>query len=208
MHTKFLQVDGGKMSKRLGNCYSIDDVVAKGYEPRALRFCLLRGQYRTPLNFTWAIMDESKSVLENLDDLAARLRRAMTGHGAAASSEAGLELVEECQAEFTEAMDDDLNTPRAIAALMQLRTAVLEERLGASAAAAGNQFLVHTANKVLGCVRVEEESLDAEIERAIAARQDARKRKDFQASDRIRDELLAKGIVLEDTPKGVIWKRK
>ena len=208
MHTKFLQVDGGKMSKRLGNCYSIDDVVAKGYEPRALRFCLLRGQYRTPLNFTWAIMDESKSVLENLDDLAARLRRAMTGHGAAASSEAGLELVEECQAEFTEAMDDDLNTPRAIAALMQLRTAVLEERLGASAAAAANQFLVHTANKVLGCVRVEEESLDAEIERAIAARQDARKRKDFQASDSIRDELLAKGIVLEDTPKGVIWKRK
>jgi cysteinyl-tRNA synthetase len=153
-------------------------------------------------------MDESKSVLENLDDLAARLRRAMTGQGAAASAEAGLEDVEACQAEFEAAMDDDLNTPRAIAALMGLRSAVLAERLGVSAAAAGNQFLVHVANKALGCIRVEEESLDAEVERAIAARQDARKRKDFKESDRIRDELLARGIVLEDTPKGVVWRRK
>jgi len=208
MHTKFLQVDGGKMSKRLGNVYSIDDVKAKGFEPRHLRFCLIRGHYRQPLNFTWAILSESKAVLENLDDLAARLRRAQSGQGASASADDGLEDVADVIAEFTAGMDDDLNTPRAIAALMKLRSHALEERLGSSAAAAALQFLDTKANKVLGCIRVAEENLDAEIERAIAARQDARKRKDFKESDRIRDELLAKGIVLEDTPKGVIWKRK
>jgi cysteinyl-tRNA synthetase len=208
MHTKFLQVDGGKMSKRLGNTYSVDDVIAKGFEPRHLRFSLIRGHYRQPLNFTWAILAESRSTLDNLDDLVARLRRAQGGEGAAASSDDGLEEVADAIAEFNAGMDDDLNTPKAIAALMKLRAHALEQRLGASAAAAALQFVTTRANKVLGCIRVEEQSLDAEIERAIGARQDARKRKDFKESDRIRDELLAKGIVLEDTPKGVIWKRK
>jgi cysteinyl-tRNA synthetase len=208
MHTKFLQVDGGKMSKSLGNVYSIDDIKAKGYEPRHLRFCLLRGHYRQPLNFTWAILAESKSALDNLDDLAARLRRAQGGQGAAPSADDGLEEVADAIAEFTAAMDDDLNTPRAIAALMKLRTHAIEERLGSMAAAQGLKFLEHKANKVFGCIQVAEVSLDAEIERAIAARQDARKRKDFKESDRIRDELLAKNIVLEDTPKGVIWRMK
>jgi cysteinyl-tRNA synthetase len=208
MHTKFLQVDGGKMSKRLGNTYSIDDIRAKGFEARHLRFCLMRGHYRQPLNFTWAILAESRAVLDNLDDLAARLRRAQGGDGAAPSSDDGLEEVADAVAEFTAGMDDDLNTPRAIAALMGLRSHALEGRLGSSAAAQALQFLEHKANKVLGCIRVAEEFIDADIDRAIQARKDARARKDFKESDRIRDELLARGIVLEDTPKGVIWKRK
>jgi cysteinyl-tRNA synthetase len=75
IHAKFLQVDGGKMSKSLGNVYNLDDVLEKGFSPRALRFCLIRGHYRQPLNFTWDILKESAAALENLDDLAARLRR-------------------------------------------------------------------------------------------------------------------------------------
>lgn len=208
MHTKFLQVDGGKMSKRLGNCYSIDDVVARGFEPRVLRFCLIRGHYRQPLNFTWDILKESQSALASLDDLVVRLRRAAQGQGSAASADSGMDDVEDAIDEFTQGMDDDLNVPRALASLFKLRSAVLEERLGVSSASAALQFVTTTANKVLGCIQVEEQSLDAEVEQAIAARQDARKRKDFKESDRIRDELLAKGIVLEDTPKGVTWKRK
>ncbi|MDZ4774204.1 MAG: cysteine--tRNA ligase [Planctomycetota bacterium] len=208
MHTKFLQVDGGKMSKRLGNVYSLDDVKERGYEPRHLRFCLLRGHYRQPLNFTWGILAESKSALANLDDLVVRLRRAQGGQGAAPSADDGLEEVADAQAEFNAAMDDDLNTPRAIAALMKLRNIVIEERLGSMAAAAALKFVEHRANKVFGCTQVDEQSLDSDVERAIEARQDARKRKDFQESDRIRDELLSQGIVLEDTAKGVVWRKK
>jgi cysteinyl-tRNA synthetase len=207
MHTKFLQVDGGKMSKSLGNVYSLDDVKDRGFEPRVLRYTLIRGHYRQPLNFTWDIIKESGAALENLDDLVLRLRRASGGDGASPSADDGLEELADVRDEFEGAMDDDLNTPRALSALHKLRTHVLEGRLGISAASAGLQF-VSKANRALGVIRTEETSLDQSIEAAIAARQDARKRKDFKESDRIRDELLAKGIVLEDTAKGVIWKRK
>jgi len=207
MHTKFLQVDGGKMSKRLGNCYSLDDVVAKGFTPRQLRYCLIRGHYRTPLNFTWEILKESAAALANLDDLAARLRRAQGGLDASASSDDGLDEVGAARAAFEAALDDDLNLPRALAELHKLRGLALERRLGASAAAQALQFL-RRANEVLGVIQLEEELLPADIERAIAARQAARQRKDFKESDRVRDELLKQGIVLEDTPGGVVWKRK
>ncbi len=207
MHTKFLQVDGGKMSKRLGNCYSIDDVKARGFQARQLRFCLIRGHYRTPLNFTWDILKESAAALDNLDDLAARLRRMQTGQDAAASSDAGLDEVARAKAEFEAGMDDDLNVPKALAALNKLRGLALEKRLGASAAAAALQFL-RRANDVLGCIQLDEELLPETIERAIAARQAARARTDFKESDRIRDALVRQGIVLEDTPSGVTWKRR
>jgi cysteinyl-tRNA synthetase len=207
MHAKFLQVDGGKMSKSLGNVYSLDDVKAKGFSPRALRYCLIRGHYRQPLNFTWDILKEAAAALENLDDLAARLRRAMHGEGVSASADDGLEELADVHAEFEAGMNDDLNVPRALSALHKLRTLMLEERLGISAAAQAMHFL-ERANGVLGVMRMKEELLDADIQAAIDARQRARKERNFKESDRIRDELLAKGILLEDTPKGVVWKRK
>lgn len=207
MHAKFLQVDGGKMSKSLGNVYSLDDVKGRGYEPRALRYCLIRGHYRQPLNFTWDILKESAAALENLDDLAARLRRAAGGEGAAASADDGLEELADAKEEFEGGMDDDLNMPRALSALNKLRGAAIDGRLGMSAAAAGLQF-VRKANQVLGVIRVDEEILDADIKNLIEARQAARRARNFRESDRIRDRLLAQGIALEDTPQGVVWRRK
>jgi cysteinyl-tRNA synthetase len=207
MHSKFLQVDGGKMSKSLGNVYSLDEVRQKGFEPRHLRYALIRGHYRAPLNFTWEIMKESAAALENLDDLVVRLRKAARGEGASASADDGLEAVGESKAEFEEALDDDLNTPRALAALYKLRTLVLEGKLGQSAAAAALHF-VKKANDVFGVIRLEEELLGEDIQKLIDARQEARKKKDFAESDRIRDYLLGKGIVLEDSAKGVSWKKK
>jgi cysteinyl-tRNA synthetase len=208
MHTKFLQVDGGKMSKRLGNCWSLDDVRARGHSIRALRFCLLRGHYRTPLNFTWDILREAASVLENLDDLVVRLRRAQSGAAGAASADAGIDEVGEALAEFKAAMDDDLNVPRAVASLMELRALALEDRLGASAAAQALQFVVHTANRALGCIAVEESSLATDVEARIRARLAARRAKDFARADALRDELAALGITLEDSQAGVLWKHK
>jgi cysteinyl-tRNA synthetase len=207
MHSKFLQVDGGKMSKSLGNVYSLDEVRAKGFQPRQLRYCLIRGHYRAPLNFTWEIMQESAAALANLDDLVVRLRKAARGEGASASADDGLETVGEAKAEFEAALNDDLNTPRALAELYKLRTLVLEQRLGVSAAAAALQF-VKQANEVFGVMQVEEELLGADIQKLIDARQEARKKKDFKESDRIRDYLLGQGIVLEDTAQGVSWKKK
>lgn len=207
LHCKFLQVDGGKMSKSLGNVWNLDDIRARGFEIRALRYCLIRGHYRAPLNFTWDILKESVSALSNLDDLVVRLRHAARGMGASASADDGLELVADLRSEFEAAMDDDLNTPRALAALFQMRSAVLDGKLGASAASAALQFVIR-ANSVLGVIQTEEASLADDIDALIQARQAARKRKDFQESDRIRDVLLARGIVLEDTPQGVVWKKK
>lgn len=208
MHSKFLQVDGGKMSKSLGNTYSLDDVEAKGFSARALRYALIRGHYRQPLNFTWDIMKEATSALENLDDLVVRLRRASGGEDAAPSADDGLEDVADARDAFAKAMDDDLNTPEAFAELFKLRRLAIEKRLGMSAAAAALQFVTTRANAVLACIKTDEDALDGWVEELIAKRQAARKTRDFKESDRIRDELAARGIVLEDTPKGVVWKKK
>ncbi|MBK7645417.1 MAG: cysteine--tRNA ligase [Planctomycetes bacterium] len=207
VHSKFLQVDGGKMSKSLGNVYNLDDVLARGFQPRQLRYCLIRGHYRAPLNFTWEILKESAAALENLDDLVVRLRKAARGEGASPSADDGLEAVGEAKQEFEAALDDDLNVPRALAELFKLRTLVLEGQLGQSAAAAALQF-VKKSNEVFGVMQTEEELIGDDVQRLIDERQAARKRKDFKESDRIRDYLLAQGIVLEDTPSGVSWKKK
>ncbi len=202
MHAKFLQVDGGKMSKSLGNVYTLDDVRARGFDARALRLALIRGQYRQPLNFTWAGMQEAVSVLENLDDL---VRRAHQQAGL--DSERGLERVDAARARFEAGMDDDLNVPEALTALHVLRNDFLAEAVSGGAARAALEFLAF-AHAALGVLRLEQETLEAQVARRIEQRQAARARRDFQAADRIRQELEQEGILLEDTPSGVTWRRR
>jgi len=208
MHTKFLQVDGGKMSKSLGNVYTVDDVEQRGFTARALRFALIRSHYRQPINFTWESMRDASSTLDSLDDLVARLRRAAASQsGAAGAAGAGLELVEQARLTFEQGMDDDLNVSRALPGLFALRAHVLEGRLGAAAAREA-LALLERIHGVLGVMRLEQVSLEGEIEALIQARQDARAGKDWAEADRLRDELESRGIVLEDTPEGVTWRRK
>ncbi|MDF1799653.1 MAG: cysteine--tRNA ligase [Planctomycetota bacterium] len=203
MHAKFLQVDGGKMSKSLGNVYTIDDAVERGFEPRHLRFALLRGHYRQPLNFTWKVMEEARAFVENLDRLAQDLARLAAVDGAEGRGEA---LVETLRGDFDRAMADDLAMPRALAALSGLRQAVLDGELSGASAANGLEFL-RAADGILGVVHFDDAGPGDDVEAQIAARNQARADKDWAESDRIRDELLAAGITLEDTPEGTIWRR-
>jgi cysteinyl-tRNA synthetase len=207
MHAKFLQVDGGKMGKSLGNVYNLDDIVERGFEPRVLRYTLMRGHYRQPLNFTWDIMAESQKALEKLDDLVTRLRRIAAGDEGATEDGAGAELLETARGEFVEAMNDDLNTPQALAALFTLRDHAVQNRLGRETAGAGLSFL-ERVELALGVLDLEEESIDSEIQTLIDEREAARQAKDWARSDEIRDTLLERGILLEDKDGKTVWRRK
>ena len=207
MHSKFLQVDGGKMSKRLGNVWNLDDVKQRGFTARQLRFALIRGHYRGPLNFTWSILEEARSALEKLDELGGDVRAAARGERAAGRVDAGEPAIAEARRRFDEGMDDDLNVPQALAALFELRGALRESGLGRAAASEALRFL-ERAHAALGELQLAEQTLDTRMHELIAARADARQRKDWAASDRIRSEIAALGVVLQDTPQGVVWRRK
>jgi cysteinyl-tRNA synthetase len=205
MHAKFLQVDGGKMSKRLGNVYTLDDVKARGYSPRVLRFTLIRGHYRGPLNFTWGIVEEAKSALDKLDELCADVLSAL--RSGREDQEPALSQLRNSKAQFESGMDDDLNVPQAIASLFSLRAVVKEFGIGRRFAEEAIAFL-RMANDALGVLQLEERSLDERMQELIAARTEARTKKDWAAADRIRDDIAALGVVLQDTPQGVVWRRR
>ncbi len=207
MHSKFLQVDGGKMSKSLGNVYTLDDVRARGFDVRVLRYTLIRAQYRQPLNFTWSLMEDSRAALGKLDDLVQRLQRLADEPAGASTAARGLEAVEKARAEFEAGMNDDLNTSVALAGLFSLRDACLSGALDQSAAKSALEWL-ERVNRVLGVLALKVEVLDSEVDALIQDREAARKARDFARADAIRKQLDQTGILLEDTPKGVIWRRK
>ncbi len=212
MHNAFLNIDNRKMSKSLGNFFTVREV-AQEYDLQVLRFFMLSAHYRSPLNFSRDLMTAAKNGLERIRTAAEHLRL-MKDQGAdgplTKEEESALEQAEGFTRKFQEAMDDDFNTADGIAAVFELvKFSNTQVREGSTKLFAEKIYAVlETLTQILGLIlEVKEELLDQEIEDMIAQRQAARKTKDFQKADEIRDVLLEKGILLEDTREGVKWKR-
>jgi cysteinyl-tRNA synthetase len=213
MHVEYLIVEEKKMSKSLGNTYTIPDVVARGFRPSAVRYLLLSAHYRKQLNFTWDSLAGAEKALQRLTDCLGRLA-AITREG----SHPGLtERVAAAEQAFAEAMQDDLNTAAALGVIFvlvrDLNSAVDAGTIGAGDVAVARQAF-DRFDRVLGVLSLRQAE-DAkppvpveEIERLIEDRHAARRRRDFGAADRIRQDLAARGVLLEDNSAVTRWKRK
>ncbi len=210
MHNGFLNIDNKKMSKSLGNFFTVREISEK-YDLQVLRFFMLQAHYRSPLNFSAELMESAKNALERIKTAAANLDFiAKNATSDALLTGEDLSICDSYVEKFKAAMDDDFNTADAIAAIFEL-VKFANQNVTADSSAAfarGVYDVLNTLCDVLGLIILpKEELLDSDIDALIAERTQARKDKNFARADEIRDELLAKGIILEDTREGVKWKR-
>jgi cysteinyl-tRNA synthetase len=213
IHGEHLNIDQQKMSKSVGNIYTLREIREMNYDALALRYALLSVPHRTKLNFTMQSLDDAKNALTRIESFLLRLDELSKSgpHSAKESDGHAEELIGKFLISFEEAMDDDLNTAGALAALFTLiRDANVAMDAGriTPADAEGIRTALLKVDPVLDIYPKRDENLDAAIEELIAQRNAARKARNFAESDRIRDLLLAKDILLEDTPGGVRWRRK
>ena len=212
MHNAFLNIDNKKMSKSLGNFFTVRDI-SKEYDLQVLRFFMLSAHYRNPINFSHDLMESAKNGLDRIITAVSNLTEleniAKDGELTSKEKEV-LDTTNEVFNKFEASMDDDFNTADAIAAVFELVKLANTNSSTDSTKTFISQMKkkIITLTDVLGLkVEKENEMLDEEIDSLIAQRQQARKDRDFKRADEIRDMLLEKGIVLEDTREGVRWKR-
>ncbi len=218
LHTKHLRVEGQKMSKSVGNTYTIEELLAKGFKPSAIRHLLLSAHYRKELNFTFDGLDASAKAVQRLVALERRLEEVDTADGAV---DAGLpQLATTALADFETALDDDLNSSEALSAIFVFLGGV-NSALDAAASAGDGKVSSEAREAALGALRrmdevfgllplaakegATDDDLAAWVELKLEERQQARAERDWARADAIRDEITARGIVLEDTPKGTRW---
>jgi cysteinyl-tRNA synthetase len=213
IHTEHLLVDDQKMSKSLGNVYTLTDITDRGFRVSALRYLLLSSHYRKQLNFTWVGMQQAEEALRRLTDCLDRM-------DTVTNPDPHPEMVRSAttaRAAFDEALSDDLNTAAGLAAMFDLvrtvNTAIDHKQVGVPDLSTVRAAFAHF-DDVLGVISLrrtedaEPPIPEAEIQAAIEARQAARRARNFAEADRIRDDMAARGILFEDSPLGTRWKRK
>ena len=212
MHNGFLNIDNKKMSKSLGNFFTVREIGEK-YDLQVLRFFMLSAHYRSPINFSAELMEASKNGLERIITSVEKLKELqgkVSGDALTEAEQENQKTVDELIAKFEAAMDDDFNTADAVSAIFEL-VKLANSTANEESSKAYVDLLKETISKlsdVLGIITERKaEVLDSEIEELIAARQQARKEKNFARADEIRQQLLDMGIILEDTREGVKWKR-
>jgi cysteinyl-tRNA synthetase len=210
IHGEHLIVEERKMSKSAGNFFTLPDLLEKGYSPLQIRYALLAVPYRTRLSFTLRTLEDANSALERLELFALRMQEVVDSSNESEGDQGPL-LAARMVRDFETAMDDDLNTAGALGAVFSAvrdaNTAADKGKLGASGARALIESL-RLLDAVFGILSGHDETLDDEIQKLVDERNQARARRDFTESDRLRDELLSRGIILEDTPQGTRWRRK
>lgn len=204
LHNGFITVDNEKMSKSLGNFFTLKDIFEK-YDPLVVRFMFLQTHYRNPINFSDAILDQAKAGLARIHDFVRNLQ--LAGKGADEGDDFSVDLYRE---RFEEFMDNDFDTSGVFGVLFDLvkevNIAIVDGKLGKIGILKVEEFLKNV-DQVLAVIFPDQEVVEADVEALIEEREEARKNRDFARSDEIRAELKERGIVLEDSTNGTIWKR-
>lgn len=212
MHNGFLNIDNKKMSKSLGNFFTVRDIAEK-YDLQVLRFFMLSAHYRSPINFSDTLMEAAKNGLTRIVTAVGNLKHlqdSVENSAIKAEEKENVEKINEFVKKFENAMEDDFNTADAVSAIFELVKLANQSASSESS----SEYILKLKDTIVGLSDVlgvitekEEEMLDEEIEKLIEERQQARKDKNFARADEIRNLLHEKGILLEDTREGVKWKR-
>jgi cysteinyl-tRNA synthetase len=207
LHNEHLLVEGKAMHKSLGNYFTLKDLTAKGYDPKAIRYLLMSTHYRQQLNFTFKGLEAAKSAVDRLSNFVHKLVKA-NGKGCGDQIK---NLINQAQREFEGAMNDDLNIGPALAAIFDFVRDVnklIDDNVLSEGEAKEVYDLMVRFDKVLGVIGEvkKEDVLPKEAEELIRKREEARKSKDWETADKIREQLKAMGVVIEDTPEGVQWR--
>jgi cysteinyl-tRNA synthetase len=209
LHAEHLLVENQKMSKSKGNFYTLRDLIQQGYSTLAIRYLMLSVQYRKQLNFTAASMEQAQNSLNRIKEFLFRLKSTTLNSGTTPEI---AEVVAKARTDFEAGLDDDLNTPEALAAVFKLitacNTALNGDKLRDGDRAAILDWFAEVDRRLAIIPEEEVATRDEEIEALIAQRNEARRNRDFAKSDSIRKELLERGIHIEDTREGTKWRRK
>lgn len=206
VHIEHLLIDHKKMSKSLGNFYTLRDLIAKGYEGRHIRYLLLQTHYRTQLNFTFRALEAARSSLQRIDDFIARLKTLTID----LEEESTTEILRTAEEVFYDHLADDLNISAALAAVFefirQVNTLCDEKKVSLREAKKIFIFM-QKIDSVLGCIFVEEECIPEDLQEALRLRQHARREKNWKLADSYRDKIQTRGYCIEDSPQGPRLKK-